>query len=105
MAHAIRRRGGTNAGTVNVVNINRPFGGLDLQLNIPLTSIYETGCPWNNWIYLPVSDPLYSSILATLVAAQASGQTVLVTSGGCVQSPGGLLPVISTVDLGIRIGS
>jgi hypothetical protein len=92
-------------GTVNVVDINRPFNGLVLQLNVPLTATYESACPWNNWIFLPITDPFYPSILATLLAAQASGQTVVVTSGGCVSSPGGTIPVISTVDLGLRIGS
>jgi hypothetical protein len=64
---------GTNTGAVNVVNINRLFNGLDLQLNIPLTSIYETSCPWNNWIYLPVSDPLYPSSARILRLAEGLG--------------------------------
>jgi hypothetical protein len=95
---------GQNTGTVTAVNINRVWNGLAVQLNVPITATYESACPWNNWIYLPQSDPFYASVLAALLAAKASGETVVVASGGCVQSPFGLLPVIATVDYGIRVG-
>lgn len=98
-------QGGSNSGKVNVVNVNRSLNGLAVQLNIPLTATYESSCPWNNWIYLPTSDPLYGSSLALLLAAQASGQTVVITSGGCVETPGGAVPIILTIDSGIRSGS
>jgi hypothetical protein len=95
---------GQNTGSVTAVNINRVFNGLAVQLNVPTTAIYESACPWGNWVYLPQSDPFYASILAVLMAAKASGETLVVASGGCVQSPYGLLPVIATVDYGIRVG-
>jgi hypothetical protein len=95
---------GQNTGTVTAVNINKGLDGLAVQLNVPSTAIYESACPWNNWIYLPQSDPFYASVLAALLAAKASGETVVVASGGCAQSPVGLLPVIATLDYGIRVG-
>ena len=95
---------GQNTGTVLVVNVNKTLNGLAMQLDVPLTSNYESSCPWNNWIYLPISDPFYPSVLATLLAAKASGETIVVYSGGCVQSPSGMLPVIATIDYGTRVG-
>jgi hypothetical protein len=61
-------RSGQNTGTVTVMNINRVFNGLAVQLNVPATGIYESAC----WVYLPQPDPFYASILSALMAEKQS---------------------------------
>jgi hypothetical protein len=95
-------RGGDATGTVNAVNVNRDWGGVMVQLNIPLTQNYEAGCPLGNWAFLPNTDPFYNSMLATLIGAKLSGTSARIFTAGCVNTPHGLAPLILWIDLGIR---
>ena len=54
---------------------------------------------------MPMTDPYYASLLATALAAKASGETVTVTTSGCVAANGGSVPKVATIDYGVRMGS
>ena len=53
--------------------------------------------------YIPSSDPLYSSFLATMLTAQASGTTITVSTCGCVGITGSQQPKICVIDNGTRL--
>jgi hypothetical protein len=93
---------GSATGTVNVIQISS-LGGAFLQLNISPTFNYESGCPSPSWAYIPSSDPLYSSFLATMLAAKASGTTITVTTSGCVAISGSQQPKIISIEHGTRL--
>jgi hypothetical protein len=93
---------GSATGTVNVVNINY-LGGAFLQLNISPTFNYESACPNPSWAFIPSSDPLYSSFLATMLAAKASGTPITVTTSRCVAISGSQQPKIVVIDYGTRM--
>ncbi len=95
--------GGQATGTVNVVNINPAWNGAFVQLNIPVTQNYEPQCPNANWAFILVTDPFYASIVATLLTAKATGETVTVHTSGCVSGTYGSQPRITTVDYGTRM--
>jgi hypothetical protein len=94
---------GSATGTVNMVEINSIFGGVFLQLNISSTFNYDPSCPSSSLAYLPNTDPLYSSFLATMLAAHASGITITVTTSGCIAIPGGQQPKIIDIQSGTRL--
>ena len=102
---AVAAHAGQATGTVNSVNVNPVWGGFFIQLNIPLTAVYETACPNANWAFLPLSSPYYTSFLAAALAARASGETITVYTSGCVQAAQGAQPLISNMDYGVRAGS
>ena len=94
---------GSATGTVNDVQINGVLGGTFLQLNISPTFNYESGCLSPSWAYIPNSDPLYSSFLATMLSAKATGTTITVTTSGCVAVSGSQQPHIASIDYGTRL--
>jgi hypothetical protein len=94
---------GSATGTVNVVNTNSLLGGVFLQLNIPPTFNYEPSCPSPSWAFIPSTDPLYPSLLATMLAAKASGDTITVVTSGCVAISGSAQPRIVAIDYGTRL--
>jgi hypothetical protein len=93
---------GNATGTVNMVEVSS-IGGVFLQLNISPTFNYEPACPSPSMAYLPSSDPLYSTFLATMLAAQASGSVITVTTSGCVGISGSQQPRISDIQFGARL--
>jgi hypothetical protein len=93
---------GSATGTVNAVQISN-LDGAFLQLNISPTSNYEPGCPQPSWAFIPSSDPLYSSFLATTLAAKASGTTIAVSTSGCVAISGSQQPRIISIEYGTRM--
>jgi len=94
---------GQASGTVNVVTVNSAWGGTFVQLNIPVTQVYESQCPSANFAFIPVSDPLYASVVAALLAAKASGEVMTVYTSGCVTNQIGTQPKIVAVDYGTRM--
>jgi len=96
---------GQATATVNTVNINEVWGGFFIQLNIPLTQSYESACPQANWAFVPLTDPFYASLLATALAARASGEIVTVSTNGCVATSVAPVPKITSIDYGVRMGS
>jgi hypothetical protein len=93
---------GSATGTVNMVEVSS-IGGTFVQLNISPTFYWEPACPTPGLAYLPSSDPLYSSFLATMLAAQANGTTITVTTSGCVGIPGSQQARISDIQSGTRL--
>ena len=59
---------GAATGTVALVEVNNTFGGVFLELNISPTFYYEASCPVPGFAFLPSSDPLYSTFLATVLS-------------------------------------
>jgi hypothetical protein len=94
---------GAATGTVALVEVNSTFGGVFVELNISPTFYYETSCPVPGLAFLPSSDPLYSTFLATILSAQASGTTITVSTSGCVAIPGSQQARISDIQLGTRL--
>jgi hypothetical protein len=94
---------GQAVGTINVVNISAAWDGAFVQLNIPIGQHYESLCPNGNWAFIPRSDPFYASMIATLLAAKASGETVTVYTGGCVSAALGSQPKVTAIDYGTRM--
>lgn len=94
---------GQATGTINVVNISPAWGGAFVQLDIPPAQVYETQCPNANWTFIPISSNFYASILATLLSAKTSGDTVTVYTDGCITLTMGSQPLIWAVDLGQRM--
>jgi hypothetical protein len=102
MLLVVRANAGNATGTINMVEVSS-IGGVFLQLNISATFNYEPTCPSPSMAYLPSSDPLYSTFLATMLAAQASGSVITVTASGCVGISGSQQPRISDIQLGTRL--
>jgi len=96
---------GLAAGVVKSVNVNSQWAGLMVQLDNALSANFESQCPFSNWAYLSIDDPFYKSILATLLAAKASGEPIVVYTSGCTTAPYGSVPRIAGVDYGLRNGS
>jgi hypothetical protein len=61
-----------------------------------LRSIISPPAEVRAWLF-PSADPLYSSFLATMLATQASGTTITVTTSGCVGISGSQQPRISDI--------
>jgi len=93
---------GAATGTVNVIDTNSGWGGTFVQLNISTTFNYEPSCPNPTWAFIPSSDPQYTSHLALLFAAKASGETITITTSGCASTTLGQQPRIQTIDWGTR---
>jgi hypothetical protein len=95
---------GQATGTVSTVSPNTIWAGTFVQLNVPITQGYESQCPSANFAFIPSGDPVYSSVVAALMAAKASGEVVTVYTSGCVTVPGmGTQPRIFSVDYGVRM--
>ena len=95
---------GQATGTVNTVAPNTMWDGTFVQLNVPITQGYEPQCPSANFAFIPASDPVYSSVVAALMAAKASGEIVTLYTSGCVTVAGmGTQPRIFSVDYGVRM--
>ena len=94
---------GQASGTVVTVTVNATWGGTFVQLNIPITQNYESQCPSANFAFIPANDPVYSSVVAALLAAKASGEVMTVYTSGCVTNQIGTQPRIAAVDYGTRM--
>jgi hypothetical protein len=99
---AVTANAGNATGTVNMVEVSS-LGGVFLQLNISPTFNYEPACPSPSFAFLVSSDPLYSTFLATMLAAQASGSVITVTTSGCVAISGSQQPKITDAQVGTRL--
>src|SRR5262252_5150966 len=73
---------GQAAGVVRTVNVTVAWGGFMVQLDNPITANFETTCPFSNWAFMGANEPLYKSMLATLIAAKASGERITVYTDG-----------------------
>jgi hypothetical protein len=102
MLLVVTANAGNATGTVNMVEVSS-LGGVFLQLNISPTFNYEPTCPSPSFAFLVSSDPLYSTFLATMLAAQASGSVITVTTSGCVAISGSQQPRIADIQLGTRL--
>jgi hypothetical protein len=89
-------------GTVQVVNVNKSWQGVLVQL--AGAPVFEPGSSCNStFVYSPTSDELTKHILAVLTAAKASGEQVRIGTNGCISTPMGNVPRIDWVDLGSRL--
>ncbi|WP_153067285.1 hypothetical protein [Steroidobacter cummioxidans] len=89
-------------GTVQVVNVNKSWQGILVQL--AGAPVFEPGSPCNStYVYSPTSDELTKYILAVLTAAKSSGEQVRIGTNGCISTPMGSVPRIDWVDLGNRL--
>jgi hypothetical protein len=98
---------GVQTATLRVVEPNRSWGGVLLQMSACTSSTacpaFETGCPINGWAFVPSSDSAYNATVATLLAAFLQGATVTVYTDGCVTSANGFsAPHVFAVDFGVR---
>lgn len=91
-------------GRVNVVNVNKTWGGTMIQLeNAPR---FEIGSACEGpWAFVPANDELGKQIVAVALTAKAAGETVRVGTSGCISTSSGTLPKLEWIDYGVRVGS
>lgn len=93
-------------GRVNVVNVNRTWGGTMIQLeNAPR---FEIGSACEGpWAFVPATagDDLAKQLVAVAMAAKASGETVRVGTSGCMTTAAGSIPRLEWIDFGTRVGA
>lgn len=91
-------------GQIRAVNINKPWGGIMIQLeNAPL---FEAGSSCQgSWAFVPIGDDYAKHFMAAAMAAKASGETVRIATSGCIATTLGSRPRLEWMDFGLRTGS
>ena len=90
-------------GTVNVVQVNEPWGGIMIQLSSAPT--FETGSACaSTWAFIPMADPFANLFLSIATTAKVSGLPVVIQTNGCTNTSVASIPLINAIEIGMRIG-
>lgn len=93
-------------GRVSVANVNRTLGGTLIQLeNGPR---FEIGSACESpWAIVPATpgDELGKQLVAVVLVAKASGETIRVGTNGCFSTSAGSFPKVDWIDYGVRVGA